>query len=182
MKMSLKRKANDQSIVIDSSDGDCDFQCSIDKKAGAKSPSVLSTRKRRHLSVSHKTAKIDSSSDEEGHSVVRVEADVHRNKQGARQSNAQVECEIIKVVPSNNQLTAQQSIIVPDVITEVEVKQEDQSGDVANNGNVVIISSDDDADDDDDKTASEGLDESFSQNQEGSRRVQDLIFQQEMGT
>ena len=108
---------------------------------------------------------------------VKVEVDVHESSATSHATSSSDCCTIIKVVPAHQSKPKE---LYPELVVLSEaVSKRGKDSKVENviaDEEVIVISSDEDAED-----GMSSSQESFSPNQEGSKRVRDLMFQQEMG-
>ena len=109
--------------------------------------------------------------------AVVVKAEVHSNQHASEKSSDDNFCEVVKVVSAvgpqksggqvSNLVPAREEVVRSEGVVVIDQVQDED---------VIVISSDEDSKSDDGN-----LDDSFSPNQEGSRRVQTLMYEQEMG-
>ena len=162
--MALKRKNESQPIIIDDDEPDVKFSASKMARYDVK----IKQEKTEGAVESGQFAKKDAE-------VIVIDAEVHRNFHSQKEENTAVDCSIVKIVKSTTPSTSESVVVVPVVGSEVNVQSVPAlPSKMPDSAEVLLISSDEESEEN-------FLDESFSQNQEGSRRVRDFMFQQEMG-
>ena len=172
--MALKRKSVVEPIVITDSDNDGEGQGGLSiSSSGPKKAKIDAVLMRKGIQQS-----TQSVSGEDAESDVFVlKADVHRSAEGTVQNSSTEDCAIVHVVQGDVLLPKPQDVQPMIWPGKIKVESEEQvTADSDGDCETIVISSADENDDD-----GSMLDESFSQNQEGSRRVRYFLHQQELG-
>ena len=178
--MALKRKAVKDVILISDSDNESepdtkafeDLQRKLEKRVQSQA------KKRVHVGGRCKTSSVSSISASkcQKRGAVKVKAEVHSNRGAdADAASGTDDCYIVKATPGEGH--KKRLLDIPAVAVEVQVKAESPVQSRSDGSEDII----DMTKTEDDEDSGDVLDESFSQNQEGSRRVQQLLFEQELG-
>ena len=167
----MKRKFCDVPVVISDSDSDWEAENAMVKAMKAKIDQACAKSKRRRVDVQGKKKEKDQPELSKSASTmkIKVEPDVDSEDGGHEEKKNQDVCQVVKVEPPIVVPSYSEVVIVEHHVPRDEVKQDEVSNPQQG---VIVISSDEDG---------SALDDSFSQNQEGSRKVQDLLHQQELG-
>ena len=184
--MEGKRKAETDAIVISDSDSDVEAERKLCVEIQKKVDRFMEAQAYKKLCTEERAISRSNQSDvvvigegklSDGRKVV-ANVQVHRDLGGKLVEPKQEEPEV-QIVKAEIPTTTDNSMIIvpPESVQEVVVKSENTGSDkVEQPESPIEISSDED-----EVHEVSFLDESFSQNQEGSRRVRDFMFQQELG-
>ena len=184
----MKRKLSLQSLLSSDTDSDTDFEAEI--KLVRDIQSRIDMRVKNEESKKPRIDEVEDGSansiqnvgalhlhQTESVSTMKIKAEVHADQEGIQQPPDADFCEVVKVVPPPVAKKVEPEL--RDVVPSPVVVGKSKKGVVPAKEpayDIIVISSDDACSSDEAES-----DDSFSPNQEGSRRVQTLMFEQELG-